>query len=134
MSKSWTDIPLLPVAWGEVFDKWTILVIKEARIGDPEKVRNVNRERVEIEKVVGDRSRFPAGLDGLVAALHDINAQLWDIEDGKRRCEREKTFDDGFIHLARQVYMKNDERARIKKDINLLLGSAIIEEKSYKPY
>lgn len=134
MSKSWTDIPLLPVAWGEVFDKWTILVIKEARIGDPEKVRNVNRERVEIEKVVGDRSRFPDALAALVDALQDINSQLWDIEDGKRRCERDKTFDEGFIQLARQVYMKNDERARIKKDINLLLGSAIVEEKSYKPY
>lgn len=134
MSKNWTDIPQLPVAWGEVFDKWTILVIKEARIGDAEKMRNVQRERIEIEKVIGDRARFPAGLDALVDALQDINSQLWDIEDGKRRCEREKTFGDAFIQLARHVYMKNDERARIKKDINLLLGSAIVEEKSYKPY
>lgn len=134
MSKNWTDIPQLPVAWGEVFDKWTILVIKEARIGDAEKMRNVQRERIEIEKVIGDRARFPAGLDALVDALQDINSQLWDIEDGKRRCEREKTFGDDFIQLARHVYMKNDERARIKKDINLLLGSAIVEEKSYKPY
>ena len=66
--------------------------------------------------------------------MHDINAQLWDIEDGKRQCEREKTFDDGFIRLARDVYMKNDERAAIKKQINILLGSGIVEEKSYKPY
>lgn len=134
MSATWTDIPQLPVAWGEVFDKWTILVIKEERIGDAAKMRNVQRERVEIEKVIGDRARFPAGLDSLVEGLHAINAQLWDIEDGKRRCERERQFDDGFIQLARQVYMKNDERARLKKEINLLLGSAIMEEKSYKPY
>lgn len=134
MPKNWTDVPMLPVSWGEVFDKWTILVIKQARIGDPEKVRNVSRERAEIEQVIGDRSRFPARLEALTGDLHEINAQLWDIEDGKRRCEREQSFGEEFVQLARQVYMKNDERARIKKEINLLLGSVIIEEKSYKPY
>lgn len=134
MPESWTDIPMLPVSWGEVFDKWTILVIKQARIGDPEKVRNVARERAEIEQVIGDRTRFPQGLEALAGALHDINTQLWDIEDGKRRCEREQRFDESFIQLARQVYLKNDERARIKKEINNLLGSVIVEEKSYKPY
>lgn len=130
----WPETPLLPVAWGEVFDKWTILTIKQERLQDEAKIANVAKERQEIEKVIGDVARFPADLGALVDALKAINAALWDIEDGKRRCEREKDFGADFIQLARLVYMKNDERARIKKDINLLLGSAIVEEKSYKPY
>ena len=131
---AWPAMPHLPVAWGEVFDKLTILQIKAEKLQDAAKLANVNKERQEIEKVVGDLARFPAGLPALVQALKDINAQLWDVEDGKRDCERRQCFDDSFVQLARQVYFGNDQRAVIKRQLNELLGSALVEEKSYKAY
>lgn len=127
----WPKMPLLPVAWGEVFDKLTILDIKAEKFADTEKLENVERERKEIEKVIGDRSRFPQGLSSLVQELKELNAKLWDIEDGKRACERHQRFDDHFIELARRVYIDNDKRACIKRDINNLLGSTLKEEKSH---
>lgn len=131
---SWPAMPQLPVAWGEVFDKLTILQIKAEKLQDAAKLTNVIKERKEIEKVVGDLARFPAGLPELVQALKDINAQLWDVEDGKRDCERRQCFDDSFVQLARKVYFGNDQRAVIKRQINELLGSALVEEKSYQAY
>jgi hypothetical protein len=131
---AWTAMPQLPVAWGEVFDKLTILQIKADKLQDAAKRANVNQERLAIEAVVGDMSRFPAALPVLVQALKDINTQLWNVEDAKRDCERRQCFDDGFVQLARKVYFGNDQRAAIKRQINALLGSALVEEKSYQAY
>lgn len=133
-SPAWPAMPHLPVAWGEVFDKLTILQIKADKLQDAAKLAHVNQERQAIEAVVGDMARFPVGLPALVRALKDINAQLWDVEDGKRDCERRQCFDDRFVQLARQVYFGNDQRAAIKRQINTLLGSALVEEKSYQAY
>lgn len=133
-SPAWPAMPQLPVAWGEVFDKLTILQIKADKLQDAAKLAHVNQERQAIEAVVGDMTRFPVGLPALVRALKDINAQLWDVEDAKRDCERRQCFDDRFVQLARQVYFGNDQRAAIKRQINTLLGSALVEEKSYQAY
>lgn len=130
----WPAMPQLPVAWGEVFDKLTILQIKADKLQDAAKLAHVNQERQAIEAVVGDMARFPVGLPALVRALKDINTQLWDVEDAKRDCERRQCFDDRFVQLARQVYFGNDQRAAIKRQINTLLGSALVEEKSYQAY
>lgn len=131
---SWAAMPQLPVAWGEVFDKLTILQIKAEKLSDAAKRGNVEKERDAIAAVVGEMARFPAELPTLVDALKGINAQLWDVEDGKRDCERRQCFDDSFVQLARQVYFGNDKRAVIKRQINELLGSALLEEKSYQAY
>lgn len=130
----WPTTPQLPVSWGEVFDKLTILQIKAEKLHDADKRANVERERTEIEKVVGQLQRFPAGLPDLLRQLKDINRQLWDIEDGKRDCERRQCFDDSFVQLARKVYFGNDQRAAIKRQINDVLGSALVEEKFYQAY
>jgi hypothetical protein len=128
---SWPAMPLLPVAWGDVFDKLTILHIKAEKLHDAAKVANVNKERLAIEDVMGDTQRFPLELQALVAQLQGINEALWAIEENKRDCERRQVFDQGFVELARQVYLVNDQRAAIKRKINDLLGSAIVEEKSH---
>lgn len=130
----WPTMPQLPVAWGEVFDKLTILQIKAEKLSDAGKRTNVEKERDAITEVVGDMERFPTELPALVQSLKEINAQLWDVEDGKRDCERRQCFDDSFVQLARQVYFGNDKRAVIKRQINELLGSALLEEKSYQAY
>lgn len=131
---TWIKMPMLPVAWGEVFDKLTILEIKAERLSDAAKIANVEREKQEILRVVGDMSRYPAALPTLVAELREINGKLWDIEDGKRACERTQTFDAHFIELARAVYKGNDLRAEIKRKINDCLGSTLKEEKSHAAY
>lgn len=131
---NWPSIPMLPVAWGEVFDKLTILQIKAQKLTDAVKLSNVEAEKQALESVVGNLSRFPVELVSLVDELRAINTGLWDIEEGKRDCERRKCFDEKFIELARRVYMDNDKRAAVKKQINLLLGSSIMEEKSYQAY
>jgi hypothetical protein len=125
---------MLPVAWGEVFDKLTILQIKHERLSDAAKRENVARERDAIAAVVGEMGQYPDGLAALVADLKQTNGELWDIEEGKRDCERRKCFDDSFIALARQVYIGNDKRAAVKRAINELLGSELKEEKSYAAY
>ena len=131
VESQWPVMPSLPVSWGEVFDKLTILEIKSEKLSDPVQLHNVERERIAIERVVGDRARFPAELDEWVRQLRVINSKLWDIEDAKRDCERRQCFDEFFIQLARRVYIDNDRRASIKRSINGLLGSAIVEEKSH---
>lgn len=133
-TNDWITMPLLPVSWGEVFDKLTILQIKAEKLTDANKLANVERERMEIEQVIGEMARFPADLPDLVQQLKTINTELWDVEDGKRDCERKQNFDDAFVQLARKVYFGNDKRAAIKRQINDLLGSAIVEEKSYQSY
>jgi hypothetical protein len=128
----WPSMPHIPVAWGEVFDKLTILEIKRARLADPRQRVNVDREYAELHRVIGLLERFPAGLSALLEQLKSTNDALWDIEEGKRACERRQVFDADFIELARQVYLQNDQRAAIKRQINTLLGSALVEEKSHR--
>lgn len=120
----------IPVAIGELFDKITILRIKVARLSDPGQLDNVRRELAELEAVA---AAVPASaeLDGLVDRLQAINDGLWDVEDGKRAHEREGRFDAAFIELARRVYRENDQRAAVKREINGLTGSTLVEEKSY---
>ena len=124
---------LVPVSPGELLDKITILRIKVARIQDAGKLANVKLELALLE----DTWRA-SGADKDVSqdehALHSVNERLWDIEDRLREKEARQTFDRDFIELARAVYVANDERAAIKKRINLQLGSRLVEEKSYKQY
>ncbi len=124
---------MVPVSWGEVFDKITILQIKSERISDPDKLNNVRKELSELESVT-QSAILPPGLDSVIDALRVANAKLWDIEDDIRDCEREGSFGEEFVRLARAVYYTNDERAALKKEINMLMGSELIEEKSYSSY
>ena len=125
---------LVPISPGELLDKITILRIKAARITDPAKVRNVRLELSLLETTWRDSGCAAANIGADERALHDVNERLWDVEDRIREKEAVQTFDRDFIELARAVYICNDERATIKKRVNLALGSRIIEEKSYKPY
>lgn len=120
----------IPVAVGELFDKITILRIKAARLSDPGQRDNVRRELEALEAVA---AAVPASaeLDALVFRLQAINDGLWDVEDGKRAHEREGRFDAAFIELARRVYRENDQRAALKREINQLTGSTLVEEKSH---
>jgi hypothetical protein len=124
----------VPISPGELLDKITILRIKSARMQDAAKLVNVRRELQLLEQTW--RAALPAGLDLRTEeqALEAVNARLWDVEDLLRDQEAEKRFDAKFIELARAVYFTNDERAAIKKRINVRLGSALVEEKSYRPY
>ena len=126
---------LVPISPGELLDKITILRIKVARIQDAAKLANVKRELALLEqtwKDSGAAAVHDVALDE--RALENVNERLWDIEDRIRDKEARQTFDREFIELARAVYICNDERAAIKKRINLLLGSSLVEEKSYKQY
>lgn len=129
-----SSAPLVPIPPGELLDKITILQIKSDRIADGDKLKNVRRELAEL-LAVRDRS-FPASaeLDALVDQLRGVNEKLWVIEDDIRKCERGKDFGPRFVELARAVYITNDRRAQLKRSINDLLGSQLIEEKSYADY
>ena len=120
----------IEVSIGEVVDKYTILVIKEQHITDPIKLANVVREREYLESVLGDLNEFR----GNVGRLIDTNQALWNIEDQIRIKESRKEFDAEFIDLARAVYVTNDVRAEIKREINLEQGSLFVEEKQYVEY
>jgi len=124
--------PQAPVSWGELLDKITILEIKEARIDRPEALANVRRE-LSLLRVAAAPALQRPGLAALVQDLRRVNATLWEVEDDIRRKEARQEFDDTFIALARSVYRRNDERAAIKRGISLLLGSELVEEKSYYP-
>jgi len=125
---------LVPLSPGELLDKITILRIKVARIQDAAKLANVKRELSLLEQTWKESGA--AGHDVALdeRALENVNGRLWDIEDRIRDKEARQTFDREFIELARAVYICNDERAAIKKRINLQLGSPLVEEKSYKQY
>jgi hypothetical protein len=124
----------VPVSFGEVIDKITILEIKSERIDDPEKVVNVRRELEVLETTWLDAVRDKTDVSDARARLKAVNEELWDIEDKIRLKEQAKEFDDEFVSLARSVYITNDRRADIKREINLALGSELIEEKSYQDY
>lgn len=122
------------IAPGELVDKITILEIKLERISDEEKLANVRREW-EVLTAARAAKISPSGdMDALQAELKAINEKLWEIEDDIRDCERAKDFGQKFIELARSVYFTNDKRAAVKRRINDLLGSEIVEEKSYADY
>ena len=122
------------IAPAELIDKITILSIKSERIDDVEKRKNVQSE-LDILTATRDQVIQPStSLNDLTLKLKDVNERLWVIEDDIRTCEGTEEFGSQFIELARAVYRQNDERSRLKREINNLLGSKIIEEKSYKPY
>jgi len=125
---------LVPVSPGELLDKITILRIKCARIQDAAKLANVRLELSRLE--LSRQASVPddAGLAAEEAALERVNSELWDIEDRIRVQEKAQAFDAEFIELARSVYIRNDERAAVKRQINLKLGSQLVEEKSYADY
>src|SRR5262245_58061771 len=125
---------LVPISPGELLDKITILRIKSQRMTDPIKVANVSHELALLEKTWKDSGAAAVELGNEEANLTLVNEKLWVIEDEIRDEERAKRFGEKFIELARAVYSTNDERAAIKKRINTLLGSTIVEEKSYKSY
>ena len=125
--------PLVPVSWGEFYDKISILEIKAARIAEPEKLANVDRELTALLACASAQPTVPELAD-LRLHLRRVNEMLWDIEDRIREKEHEQAFDADFVELARSVYHRNDERAKIKRQINELLQSGLIEEKSYSAY
>lgn len=124
-------IIMVPVSVGELIDKITILSIKLNRIVDPEQKKNVLNEFQQLNKIAETQLTPKVGLDVLYKQLYQINEMLWDIENAKRQHEKDYNFNQEFIELARQVYKKNDVRAKIKKEINLLMCSEIIEEKQH---
>jgi len=125
---------LAPVSFGELLDKVTILQIKSERMSDAGKVANVRKELMALERIWNEHPASNVDVSGLLGELKAVNERLWVIEDDIRILEKGRQFDDAFVQLARSVYFENDERARIKKEINLALGSAYIEEKSYQDY
>ena len=131
MAFSQHPIPHAPVSWGELIDKITILEIKCARLASPAAIANATKEltllRAIAEPVLEETQE-------LTRRLKKLNESLWEIEDHIRDKEAAKQFDTDFITLARAVYQTNDQRGALKKQINLLLKSELIEEKGYKPY
>lgn len=129
-----------PISVGELVDKLSILGIKKEQIKDEGKLANVNREFSLLHTTFFDQvlQKLPPHkepqLMGLAVKLRNVNKVIWDIEDGIRECERLKDFGPKFVEYARGVYHNNDERARLKREINDLVGSQIVEEKSYTDY
>lgn len=123
-----------PVSFGEVLDKITILEIKVNNISDENKIVNVENELNILTKTWDDHVKNNSEINRLKQHLKKVNQDLWDIEDNIRIKESRKEFDDEFIQIARSVYVVNDQRASVKKEVNLLLGSELVEEKSYQDY
>jgi hypothetical protein len=124
----------VPVSYGELIDKITILEIKSERMTDAAKVANVRVELDLLDETWRDASAARIDIADQRAALRAVNEALWDIEDRIRLKEKAKAFDAEFIELARSVYIRNDERAKVKRAINEKLGSTLVEEKSYESY
>ena len=125
---------LTPISPGELIDKLTILEIKAERIQDAAKLANVRHELKLLEETWRKSGHDQRVIQTQWDELRRINAELWDIEDLIREEERAQRFEAEFIRLARAVYVTNDERARVKREINTQLGSKIVEEKSYSEY
>lgn len=128
-----TPAPLIPAAWGEIFDKISILELKRAHIVAEPAQANVQRELDALMRVL-EALPLADDLTALFDRLRAANAALWDIEDAIRDQERRQDFGAEFVRLARSVYRINDERAALKKQINLRTGSALVEEKAYQAY
>jgi hypothetical protein len=125
------EVLRMPVSAGEFLDKWTIVRIKSQRLGDPQKQRNVQKELALLEQfrpLAWDENSL---LKPLLQQLQEVNERLWDVEDALRLCEQHQDFGSHFIDLARSVYRFNDQRSLLKQRINELLGSALVEVKSY---
>jgi len=123
-----------PISHGELIDKITILEIKSEQIADPAKLANVRKELELLLAVWRDDAAAAVDITAERARLKAVNQALWDIEDRIRLKEKAQAFDAEFVELARAVYFQNDDRAAIKREINLKLGSQLIEEKSYQNY
>ena len=125
----------IEVSNGEILDKITILVIKSKKITDPTKLKNINNELDELKPFL-DIVNYESNsmVNSLVKELELVNEKLWNVEDKLRDKERSKQFDDEFIKLARDVYFTNDERSKIKKNLNEVTNSKLVEEKSYQKY
>jgi uncharacterized protein YukE len=125
---------LTPVSFGEILDKITILEIKSQNIKDIDKLKNVKHELDILQKTWDEKVNNTSDIIKLKQQLKEVNQALWNIEDNIRIKESKKEFDDEFIQTARSVYYENDKRAAVKKEVNLLLGSELVEEKSYQDY
>ena len=122
-----------PISLGELVDKISILMIKKKNISDSIKLQHVNKELQFLQKTL-KKYISEDEINEFLLKLVNINSKLWDIEDDIRECERKKLFDQTFIDLARSVYFTNDERAKVKNDINKTFGSELVEVKSYEEY
>jgi hypothetical protein len=124
--------PLIPISWGELIDKITILEIKQTRIKSPTALTNINKELGYLNDIFQNNTGVSELVKDFNQLLLDVNKRLWQVEDDIRDKELKQEFDSSFIELARRVYVLNDERAKLKKSINQALDSELVEEKSYK--
>ena len=125
---------LIEISIGELLDKISILEIKDVKIKDPKKLEYISYEYSILKKQLDDNVKIDDNLNKLFQSLKEINSKLWDIEDSKRQCEKEKDFGEKFIKLSRDVHFLNDNRAKIKLEINNHTGSKIKEIKEYTSY
>ena len=128
------NTPNIPISWGELFDKRTILQIKLKNIKTKSALKNIQTEYDQLSTIFNKNFSKNINAKNLISDLKKVNEKLWNIEDLIRDKERNKTFDKDFIKLARSVYFTNDDRSRIKRTINETFGSELIEEKSYADY
>ena len=128
------NTPYIPVSWGELFDRKTILQIKLKKLQTKSALKNVKKEYTQLSTIFNKNFSKNSNAQKHMLDLKKINQKLWDIEDLIRDKERNKAFDKDFIKLARSVYFTNDDRSRIKRTINETFGSELIEEKSYANY
>jgi hypothetical protein len=132
--RSFTTTPTVQVSWGELIDKITILEIKERKLKSKVAVANVRRELAAMASIADKVLLQRPDLASIKKELRSVNEALWDIEDKIRAKEAVKSFDQQFVDLARSVYLKNDKRGDLKRQINALLDSELVEEKQYTPY
>ena len=125
---------IVEVSVGELLDKISILEIKQSKIKDPEKLKYINNEHSILKDQLEKNVKSDDKLNSLYQSLKEINAKLWVIEDDKRQCEKDKDFGEKFIKLSRDIHYLNDDRAKIKLEINNHTGSAIKEIKEYTNY
>ena len=133
MSNKSTKI-LTEISAGELLDKISILEIKLVKINDKESLLEINKEYNSLKETQNSNIKLTKNLENLIKELKEVNLKLWDIEDNKRICEKNKDFGKVFVNLSRNVYINNDKRAKIKSEINKLLGSNIKEVKQYVNY
>ena len=125
---------LTEISAGELLDKISILEIKLVKINDKESLLEINKEYNSLKETQNSNIKLTKNLENLINQLKEVNLKLWDIEDNKRICEKNKDFGKVFVDLSRNVYLNNDKRAKIKSEINKLLGSNIKEVKQYVNY
>jgi predicted nucleic acid-binding Zn-ribbon protein len=122
------------VSYGELFDKISILEIKQAKVVEPEQRKNIENELDVLNRARATAIADNVEIDDLTSGLKEVNERLWNVEDELRDCERRSEFGAQFVELARSVYKLNDRRAQLKRELNLRLGSELIEEKLYHDY